>query len=135
MRNTKQREAILKVMEKMAEKRYHPTAQEVLDELRREGHNVWLGTVYRNLETFVNNGKIGKIDVPGHPTRFDGVPKPHPHIKCVKCGRVDDLPQDLEVRLDLSNVEIKGYKVLGSEVVIYGICEECLKKDKNEMIN
>ena len=40
LKETKQRIGILKVMQEMAARKYHPTAQEVYEELRKQGVGV-----------------------------------------------------------------------------------------------
>jgi Fur family ferric uptake transcriptional regulator len=125
LKQTKQRAGILKVMQEMAEKKYHPTAQEVYEELRKQGVGVWLATVYRNLEKFDELGLVKKIEVPGHSARFDGTVTPHLHIKCVVCGRVDDLPQTAKIDLSLDCKDPCGYKVLEIHAEVLGVCKAC----------
>jgi len=125
LKQTRQRAGILQVMQDMAAKHYHPTSQEVYEELRNRDIKVWLATVYRNLEKFNELGLVMKLDVPGHSARFDGTVTPHPHIKCVVCGRVDDLPPDARVEVKMKCESPAGYKVVDVQAEVLGICTEC----------
>ena len=59
MRNySKQREEILNVVKEM---RNHPTAEEIYEISKETIPNISLGTVYRNLNTLVNEKLIRKI--------------------------------------------------------------------------
>ena len=57
-----------------------------------------LGTVYRNLDLLARLGMIQRLEMAGAETRFDGTVRPHNHVRCLGCGRIDDLagpPLDL----------------------------------------
>lgn len=125
IKQTRQRAGILNVMQDMAAKHYHPTAQEVYEELRKRDVNVWLATVYRNLEKFNELGLVLKLDVPGYSARFDGTATQHPHIKCVVCGHVDDLPPEALVEVKMTCDKPAGYKVVDVRAEVLGICEAC----------
>ena len=83
--------------------------------------------MYRNLEKFDALGLVKKIQVPGHSARFDGTVTPHPHIKCVVCGRVDDLPETAKLDVTMECKDPCGYKVLEIQAEVLGVCSECRK--------
>lgn len=121
IKSTKQRELILNQLCKMHS---HPTAEELYLKIKSSMPNIGLCTVYRNLETFCEQALITKIN--GTPVRYDGNKKEHNHIKCVDCGRVDDLYSNIAV----NSLEIKklGYKLLNHSLEINGLCSKCYKK-------
>jgi Fur family ferric uptake transcriptional regulator len=125
IKSTKQRELILNQLCKMHS---HPTAEELYLKLKTRMPNLGLCTVYRNLETFCEQGLISKIK--GKPVRYDGNQKKHNHIKCIDCGRVDDLYSIIAV----NSLEIKklGYKLLDHRLEINGLCSKCYKKNFKE---
>lgn len=121
-RNTPQREVILEELRKTTS---HPTAAGLYDLVRRRLPNVSLGTVYRNLELLARMGTIRKLDCGRSQARFDGNPHPHDHVRCVGCGRVDDLAGPT---LDLSAVkhnDCHGYEILDYYLQFVGICPHC----------
>ena len=127
-KTTVQRSGILKQLASMSN---HPTAEEVYYLLKKELPNIGLCTVYRNLENFSERGLVTKIK--GKPVRYDGNTTPHNHIKCGKCGRVDDLFEHISI--DMDEIKSLGYKLQDHKVEINGVCSKCHKKQKLEVDN
>jgi len=129
-RNTRQRQVILEELQKLTS---HPTAAELYKIVCKRLPKISLGTVYRNLELLAQNNIIQKLDISGSEVRFDCNPDQHYHVRCVHCGRVDDLhdiPADLiGHRLKESN----GWKILGYRLDFIGICPECKGTHKKGM--
>ncbi len=124
-RNTRQRQVVLEELKKLTS---HPTAAELYEITRARLPKISLGTVYRNLELLAENSVIQKLTMGGGEARFDGNPERHYHVRCVYCGRVDDV-HDLPAGF-VKNVAPKlgGYEILGYRLDFNGICPECKKK-------
>lgn len=61
----------------------------------------------------------------GQKTIFDFNPAPHGHFVCRICGKIEDI----EIKkLDLEKIRGKREKI---EIVIRGVCEDCLKRVKD----
>ncbi len=121
-RNTRQRTVVLEELKKVS---CHPTAAELYEFARARMPKISLGTVYRNLELLAQNGVIQKLQISGAEDRFDGNPERHYHVRCVRCGRVDDVhgvPGDL-VRADFRT--LSGYDIIGHRLEFDGICPAC----------
>lgn len=122
MRMTKQRQVILDELRQVT---CHPTADEMYDRIRRRLPNVSLGTVYRNLEIMSEQGIIQKLDVGGSKKRFDGNIEDHCHIRCHRCGRLEDM----ECRLDFDLAKLAAlqthYQVMRYRLEVIGVCPEC----------
>lgn len=127
IRMTRQREII--VRELMAMKT-HPTADELYDRVKKLIPKISLATVYRNLEILSGVNIIQKLEVTGRQKRFDGDISNHYHIKCIKCGRVDDIPSIQLSEIERAVTDPCGYTVLGHRLEFEGICPECKKKEK-----
>jgi Fur family ferric uptake transcriptional regulator len=126
MRKTKQREAILDELVKL---RTHPSAAELYARVRKRLPRISLGTVYRNLETLSREGVIRTLEAAGSQKRFDADTGDHGHIRCVGCGRVDDLAAGADrARCDARVAKGTGYRLLGRRVEYLGICPACAKK-------
>ncbi|MBN2474950.1 MAG: transcriptional repressor [Pirellulales bacterium] len=121
-RNTRQREVILEELRKLTS---HPTATGLYAMVRRRLPKVSLGTVYRNLELLVQQGVIRKLEFSGSEARFDGNTEQHDHIRCVRCGRMDDLGGGPLELTDGKHHDCDGYKVLGYRLVLLGVCPRC----------
>ncbi len=120
-RLSRQRKAILKELRKVNS---HPTADEVYEMVRKTIPRVSLGTVYRNLEFLSSKGLVLKLGAPGEQKRFDGIPEPHPHIRCAICTQIVDVECDVEVP-SLPDTQASGYKILNTNVEFVGVCAQC----------
>jgi Fur family ferric uptake transcriptional regulator len=128
-RNTRQRQVILEELQKLTS---HPTAAVLHQFVRRRLPKISLGTVYRNLELLVGMGLIQKLDFAGAEAHFDGNVQNHAHLRCVRCGRVDDVsapPLDLA---EGATHDWGGYQVLGHRLEFFGICPVCEGRQENE---
>ena len=121
-RLTTQRQIIL---EELAKLKTNPTASEVYDMVRKRLPRIGLGTVYRNLELMAENDMIRKIEVGGTQNRYDAITKPHYHIRCSRCGKVDDI--DVEINDDLVKGAAKSclYQIQGHRIEFSGVCPDC----------
>ena len=127
-RNTRQRQVILEELQKLTS---HPTATMLYAIVRRRLPKISLGTVYRNLELLARMGVIQKLDFSGAEARFDGNVAEHDHLRCVRCGRVDDvsaLPLDL---LGGTANHCSGYQILGHRLEFFGVCPECGDREQD----
>ncbi|WP_246325180.1 Fur family transcriptional regulator [Dissulfurirhabdus thermomarina] len=120
---TRQRAVILEELRGVTT---HPTADEVYEMVRKRIPRISLATVYRNLELMAREGLIQRLDVAGGPKRYDGDPGLHYHVRCVRCGRVDDVhgipPVDLpQARLE----QVTGYRLLAHRLEFRGVCPAC----------
>ncbi len=123
---TTQRRVILEELRKVTS---HPTADMVYKMVRKRLPRISLGTVYRNLEVLSEQGLIQKLNIGGARMRFDGNTSEHCHIRCVVCGRVDDLPEEPTVSLPELGSE-SGYEILGHWLELYGRCPDCRAERK-----
>ena len=71
----------------------HPSADWVHAQLKTEYPDISLGTVYRNLSLFKQQGLIASLGTVNGIERFDGNTQPHVHFICTACDAVTDLPQ------------------------------------------
>jgi Fur family ferric uptake transcriptional regulator len=121
-RNTLQKRVILEEIKRM---RNHPTAAELYEVVRRRVPRISLGTVYRNLEQLTQSGVIRKLSFSSAEARFDGDTERHYHVRCICCGRVDDV-HDLPPGFAQGRAsELSGYKIVGVRLEFVGICAEC----------
>jgi Fe2+ or Zn2+ uptake regulation protein len=108
----------------------HPTVEEVYFEVRKKLPRISLGTVYRILASFKNNGKI--IEIPYDVSHYDANILPHPHFICESCKRIFDVksPNNKgreslnEILVDCSKIG----KVNSYQIYFYGKCKKCSKK-------
>ena len=118
MKYSKQRQKILEIINNSYD---HPTAYMVYEKVKNE---ISLGTVYRNLNNLVDNNLIKKISL--STDRYDKNTD-HCHLCCVKCNKIIDIGL---LNIDKYILDNYNFKVLSSDVVLMGICNECIgRKD------
>ena len=123
-RNTHQRKVMLEELRRLTT---HPTAVELYDIVRRRLPSISLGTVYRNLELLAQMNVIQKLDIQGTEARFDGNREPHYHVRCVRCGRLDDVHDLPEDPVRYESKRLNDYEIVGHRFEFMGICPECGK--------
>ena len=84
---TPQRMRILEAIYKLDN---HPTAENILDFVRKNDPNIGSGTLYKVLETLVEKNLIKKVKTEKDVMRYDGNVKNHHHLYCLKCDYIED---------------------------------------------
>jgi Fur family ferric uptake transcriptional regulator len=129
LRMTRQRRMIL---EEVRKAKSHPTAYEVYKKVQDWLPRISLGTVYRNLEILSESGMVQKLDWGGGQRRFDGETQNHYHIRCVRCGRVDDVPIKPVASLEETLRTRTEYEVIGHRLEFLGLCPQCKSKETGD---
>ena len=121
------RDTILRVIKNTTS---HPGADWVYDQVRKEIPNISLGTVYRNLRLLAQAGEIRELEIPGNASRFDGSTSKHHHLICEKCGRVFDLDEAVDLKMETRIFKKTGFKVKRQYLKFIGLCSECQKQEE-----
>ena len=108
----------------------HPTADTVYLHIKEEFPNISLGTVYRNLNSLVEAGRVRRVSIPGKADRFDHTLPWHSHLYCTVCGGVTDAEVDGKQVMEL--VKNQKGRVQDCAVVLLGVCEECCRRQAAE---
>ena len=110
----------------------HPSADWVYAQIKSEYPDISLGTVYRNLALFKQQGFIQSLGTVNGVERFDGNVLPHVHFICHCCDSVIDLPH-MEVPESLSSraAEETGGEVVSCQLTFTGRCRSCCIKKAN----
>ena len=122
MRRTLQRKVILEELKRF---KSHPTADELYREVRKRLPNISIATVYRNIEMPADAGEIRRVTIAGRKRRYDPETRIHYHVRCVKCGRVDDLSIPVVDGLEDEAEEASHYTILGHGIEFWGVCPTC----------
>lgn len=80
----------LRVMEAIYELNNHPTAENIIDFVRVNDPNIASGTVYKVLDTLVENKLIVKVKTERDVMRYDGILSAHHHLYCRECDYIED---------------------------------------------
>lgn len=84
---TPQRMAILEAVYSLGD---HPTAEKIIEYIRKTHPGIATGTVYKVLETLVRNGIIKKVKTENDIMRYDGVMSSHHHLYCSESDKIED---------------------------------------------
>lgn len=120
VRHSEKRSAVYRAL---SASRRHPSAEWLYEKVRREYPSISLGTVYRSLARFKEEGRAVCVGVVGGQERYDADVLPHSHFICRHCGAVIDVHEaepDENTGFDCGKVESR-------EVIYRGVCKECIE--------
>lgn len=125
---SRQRELVLRILRST---KSHPTADWIYQQAREAMPQISLGTVYRNLVFLEKEGRIRALTYGKGTARYDADLRNHYHVRCLECGKVEDLPHDLP-RASSQEVEgMTGYTIYGHRLEFSGVCPECQRAAYN----
>jgi Fur family transcriptional regulator, peroxide stress response regulator len=84
---TPQRIAIL---EAIVELNNHPTAENIIDYIRKNHPNIATATVYKVLDALVVSELIQKVKTEKDIMRYDAIMEKHHHLYCSNSDRIED---------------------------------------------
>ena len=118
----------LAVYAALADTTEHPTAETLYKELRADYPTMSLATVYKSLDAFCEIGIVRELNVGEEAFRYDADISPHPHIRCMSCDRVADVPITALPALDKNVASVTGYRIVSQQMYFFVYCPECQKK-------
>ncbi|RKJ39848.1 transcriptional repressor [Acutalibacter sp. 1XD8-33] len=121
------------ILAALRETKTHPTAEWIFRQLKPQYPDLSLGTVYRNLNRFRENGLVLSVGVVDGYERFDGNTAPHAHLICKNCGAVLDLPAQVPELKGLRQASQGiGCRIDSASVTLRGLCPCCVKKEETD---
>jgi Fur family peroxide stress response transcriptional regulator len=87
LRVTPQRVAILEAIIGL---KNHPTADNIIDFIKKHHPNIATGTVYKVLDALVENGLINKVKTDKDIMRYDAILEPHHHLYIAESDKIED---------------------------------------------
>ena len=101
----------------------HPTADKIIEHVKRNNPNISPGTVYKTLETFVEKNIIKKVKTDSDVMRYDAIQEYHHHLYCAESDRIEDYYDDeLNEMLEeyFGKKKIEGFNVKEIKLQILG---------------
>ena len=118
----------LSILKYLNSKNNHPTAAMIFNDIVKKIPTISKTTVYNSLKSFMAKGIVSPLYITGSEVRYDFATKPHHHFFCEKCGKI----YDLEVECPIFRKRyFQGHLIKQQHGYFRGICNECLKQDKN----
>ena len=124
---TIQRRAIL---EAIAAREDHPTADQIYEEVRTRLPDVSRATVYRVLDTLVRLDVVRRASHPDAVARFDPNTTRHHHLVCLKCRHVQQISHDAVKELFTSIARDQHFQVETDHLALFGYCEACQREQR-----
>lgn len=124
VRATRQRTAVAEVLQRADGFR---SAQDLHEELRRNGDAVGLATVYRHLQVLVDAGSVDVLRPGDGEAVYRACPTDlhHHHLVCRSCGRSVEV-QGSEVERWAGEVAAAhGFTDVSHAVEVFGLCTAC----------
>jgi Fur family peroxide stress response transcriptional regulator len=122
---TPQRMAILEAIYALNN---HPTADNIIEYIRKAHPNIASGTVYKVLDVLVDNRLIKKVKTEKDIMRYDGILEQHHHLYCSECDLIEDyVDPELDQLLKnyLSNKNFPGFQIDSITLQIKGKFDKC----------
>lgn len=121
------RVTILELLQKPNENN-HYSAEDVFTELRDNGHDIGLATVYRVLSQFEQAGILVKRHFEGGQAVFElETGEHHDHLICLNCGKIVEF-HDAKLEAEQQKIAKKhGFELEEHNMVLYGVCSDCIK--------
>jgi Fur family ferric uptake transcriptional regulator len=116
------------VYEALQEDRSHPSAGEIYRRVRKKLPRISLGTVYRNLQRLVAEGKIRMFLLGERVARYDPMIEEHDHFICQRCGHIEDVLLKRQRQVNLAPLLAEGITVTALTLTIQGLCQRCGQK-------
>jgi Fur family peroxide stress response transcriptional regulator len=107
LRVTPQRVAILGAIIKLDN---HPTADKVIEYIKKKHPNISVGTVYKVLDSFVENNLIRKVKTESGIMRYEPLQSHHHHLYCEETDRIEDYQDEKLDELIADYFHKKGIK-------------------------
>ena len=108
------------VLNELAQKRCHLTAEEILASL----DNIGMATVYRALDHLTELGLIRRLALGKKSAVYEYVRDSHVHFVCNGCGQVYDIQADFSGMVKEA-ARVCGHQVDWVEVTAHGVCSAC----------
>jgi len=68
----------------------HPSAENIIDYIRKFYPNVATATVYKVLDTFISHDLLRRVETERGVMRYDPITENHHHIYCADSNRIED---------------------------------------------
>ena len=120
LRVTPQRIAILDAITKLNS---HPTAEKIIEFIKKNHPNISTGTVYKVLDSFVENNLLNKVKTESGIMRYDPSQSNHHHLYCKETDRIEDYKDEKldELIIDYFNKKgIKNFNIQNIQLQISG---------------
>ncbi|MGQ0598909.1 ferric iron uptake transcriptional regulator [Aquabacterium sp.] len=104
----------------------HMSVEDIYRQLRQEGAEIGLATVYRVLGQFELAGLLVRHHFEGGKAVYElNEGDHHDHLVCMACGQVEEFYDNEIERLQQQIAQSRGYRLKDHTLAMYGLCARC----------
>lgn len=97
--------------------------QEILEIARKDVPTISLATVYRGINSLLEENAITRVEIPGQPALYESAGlQHHHHFHCGTCARTFDI---LGCPGNLATLLPKGFRLDAHDITLFGQCAQC----------
>ncbi len=115
----------LEIIETLRGNKNHPSADEILHEVRKKFPSTSYSTVYSTLDALHKLGEVRKLVIDEDVVRYDPDTSVHQHMVCRKCGLIVDVPEDYLANIQVPSEIRKDFDVEEYHIEFRGLCAKC----------
>src|SRR3954452_5213691 len=114
------------IYEAVLDSRGHPTPELIYEQVRQRIPSVSLGTIYKNLKTFLDSGVLREVTLHHGSLRLESNMTPHHHLVCSSCKAIFDIEESAVEPVQLPKTGLPaGFSVSQCRVEFVGVCRTC----------
>ncbi len=107
----------------------HFSINEIYETLKKQNKDISFTSVYRTCKLLERLGYIKAITFEERHVHYESNLKPHLHIQCIYCGKMEEREfKNWNELLKLLPEDKKEYLITSCNINLFGICKECQKK-------
>jgi Fur family peroxide stress response transcriptional regulator len=110
----------------------HPSAEMLYTALKSKYPMITLDTVHRTLNLFCDIGVAAMVEGAGSSRRFVGNLDKHHHVRCVTCGRIQDVYNATYDQLSVPPEVTQEFEIFKKAVHLEGLCRTCRQTQAEE---
>jgi Fur family ferric uptake transcriptional regulator len=105
----------------------HVDIESLHSELRNNGENIGLATIYRTMNLLKNASLVEQHNFSDNKATFEvsHPHKHHDHLVCLICSKVEEFVNNEIEALQDSIAKERGFKLLDHRLELFGYCSEC----------
>jgi len=121
---------ILEILETHADQ--HFSVEDIYKLLLQENEEIGIATIYRVLTQCEQAGLVKRLQFEEGPAVFElSRDDHHDHFVCTGCGMVEEFHDSIIEQRQREIAAKAGYEMEDHNMVLYGLCAKCRKKNEN----
>ena len=114
------------IYEAVVDSRNHPTPELIYEQVRQRIPSISLGTVYKNVKTFLDSGVLKEVTLHHGSLRLESNMTPHHHLVCSSCKAIFDIEGSAVEPVQFPKTKLPaGFSIEQCRVEFVGLCKSC----------